>query len=185
MTRWAVAPTRARLAVLLLAVAALPVPLRGQVMRCTEGMKAIADESMQLVVDSLRAARPALDFQRDDQPCVHAKETARAVSRTVGRNYLGTLAGYEFVKAVDGEGYFTIERFVGRRPRDLQRLATALAARRARRLAIEANVSYDVVRTRDGLVLMITSAAGRDDHLALFRRVQPLFAAPPGGAPAR
>lgn len=172
-------------AVALLLLAMLPRPAQSQVMRCTESMSPIPDQSMQRSVDKLKESRPDIRFQSDDQPCRHARETMTALRKTLDRNYLSETTGYEFVKALNGEGYFTVERFMSRNPRDLQRLETALGSRAVRKLRIEANTNYDFFMVPGGIVLMISSAVGHDDNIKLFRQLQPLFSSPGDARPDR
>jgi hypothetical protein len=160
------------LSVLLMSIASQPA--LGQVMRCTDTMPPIPDQSMQRSVDALQK-RPGIRFQSDDHPCRHARETMTALRKTFDRNYLSGISGYEFVKVLNGEGYFTVERFMSRNRHDLQKLETALKSLPARKLKIEANTSYDFFMVPGGIVLMISSAVGHDENGELFRHLRPLF----------
>ena len=174
---------RNSITVLLLALA--PLPSAGQVLRCTEKMQPFADDALQRAVDELKARNPGLSFQADDQPCVHARATVAALRKTLDRNYLSSVGAYEYVKIVNGNSYFTIERFSSGNPTDLAGLETALSKAPSRSLMVEANSVYDYFMDRGGIVLMISSAAGSDKNAELFRGVRRFFAPPTGSASAR
>ena len=154
---------------------ALPASLQAQVQHCADGMRPIADGRLQRAIDQLKTTNPTLEFQPDEHPCQHAKDTILAVSTTLGRNYLTRLSGYEFVKVINGEWYFTIERFNSRVPADLTKLDAALKRRTPRKLAIEANTSYDVFVVGESLVLMTSSGVGYDANSKLFHQIQQTF----------
>jgi hypothetical protein len=153
----------------------LAARLEAQVQDCAERMGPIADGRLQHAIDKLKTANPGLEFQPDEHPCLQVRETILALSRTVGRNYLTRLSGYEFVKIVNGEGYFTIERFKSRAPGDLAALEAALKRRTPHKLAIEANTSYGAFVGGESLVLMTSSGVGSDANSKLFRQIQQTF----------
>jgi len=154
---------------------AFPSALEAQVQYCTEKMRPIADGRLQHAIDNLKTKNPGIEFQPDEHPCLHASETISALSRTLGRNYLTGLSGYEFVKIINGEGYFTIERFKSRARSDLTKLEAALERRTPHKLAIEANTSYEVFVGGESLVLMTSSGVGYDANSKLFHQLQPTF----------
>lgn len=158
----------------LLAVTFL-APLEAQVQACAERMRPITDGRLQRTIDELKTKNSGLEFQPDEHPCQHGRETISALSRTLGRNYLTRLSGYEFVKIINGEGYFTVERFKSLARIDLTKLETALKRRTPRKLAIEANTSYDVFVGGESLVLMISSGVGYDANSKLFHQIQQTF----------
>jgi hypothetical protein len=160
-----------------------PLPALGQVLRCTEMMQPIADDLLKRAVDELKVKSPGIRFQADDQPCVHARATVAALRKTLDRNYLSTVLAYEYVRIVNGDGYFTIERFKSDNPKDLAGLETALNRNQSRRLKIEANTSYEFFMDHGGIVLMISSAAGKEQNAALFRQVRSFFARPLANRP--
>jgi hypothetical protein len=153
----------------------LVLPAQAQVMRCAESMQPIADDSLQRAAAALLAKDPQITFQQDDQPCSQARNTSSALARTVGRNYLTRVSGFEFVNVQRGDSYFTIERFRTGTPGELRKLETALNSRKPRKLKIEANTRYDVFVAGDMLVLMVSSAVGSEENVKLFRHVQQLF----------
>jgi hypothetical protein len=160
-------------AIFSLAVASLPA--HSQVQQCAEGMTPIADGRLQHAVDALKASSPNIELQLDEHPCRHARDTAKALVRTLGRNYLKGMTGYELAKIVNGEAYFTIERIGTRNPKHLQSLANALNNHRPRKLSIEANTSYDYALVDDGILLMISSAVGREENAKMFEQVRQVF----------
>jgi len=147
-------------------------PAKSQVLQCTDGMLPIQDGWLQHSVEKLKLEHPDISFQGRDKPCEQAKYIVKAFSRTLGRNYLKSIAGHEFVKIINGEGYFTIERFKSRHPGDLQAFATALKNNRSRGLRIEANVSYEYFLIGDSIVIMISSFAEWDANSKMFWEVQ-------------
>ena len=66
----------------------LPASVRAQVQHCADGMRPIADGRLQRAIDQLKTKNPTLEFQADERPCQHAKDTISALSATVGRDYL-------------------------------------------------------------------------------------------------
>jgi hypothetical protein len=160
------------------------LPAQAQVLRCTEKMQQIADDWLERSVEALKTQDPQIAFPHDDQPCRHARETSAALVRTVARNYLTGLSGYEFVKVLKGDSYFTIERFTSRMPADLRKLEAALNRNHPRKLRIEANTTYDVFMAGDTLVLMISSAVGADENAKLFRHVQQVFSSAAASVPS-
>ncbi len=147
-------------------------PAEGQVFKCADRMHAIEDNSLQRSLEKLKAEYPTIGFQADDQPCQQAQDTVRALTQTLGRNYLRRIDGYEFAKIINGEEYFTVERFRITNTKDLMALATALKNNRFHKLRIEANTSYEYFLIDDSLVIMISSATGREENSRLFRKVQ-------------
>ena len=156
-------------------LAIVPVPAKSQVLQCTVGMPPIQDDWLQHSVEKLKLEHPDISFQDCDKPCEQASYTVKALNRTLGRNYLKSIAGYEFVKIINGEGYFTVERFKGKRPRDLQALATALKNNRSRTLKIESGTAYKYFLTGDSIVIMISSFAEWDANSKMFWEVQQTF----------
>ncbi|MGB8297401.1 MAG: hypothetical protein WCG85_18395 [Polyangia bacterium] len=145
---------------------------RAQVESCTHNMSAIRDGRLQVAVDTLRAKFPDLVFQADDA-CQRAKVTSSALAATLRRNYLKPLAGFEYVKVVDGEGYFTLERF--RLPKAVARkgLVAALEKCRHCKLEIPENTCMAHFVADDSVVLMISAAAAckaSRDKLQLIER---------------
>ena len=154
---------------------ALPARLEAQVQHCGEKMRPITDGRLQHAIDELRTKNPGLAFQPDERPCLHARETISALSRTLGRNYLSSVSGYEFVKIVNGEGYFTIERFKSRARSELTKLEAALKRRTPHKLAIEANTSYEVFVGDESLILMTSSGLGYEANSKIFHQIQQAF----------
>lgn len=161
----------------LLFLAIVPTSAWSEVLRCVGEMSAIKDEWLHEAVTELKREYPHIAFQHDDQPCQHAKETVSALTRTFGRNHLKSLTGYEFVKVIDGEEYFTVERFESRKAEDLQALSTALQDHPSRKLKIEANTSYEYFLAGHSIVLMISSATGRNKNSGMFCMVRRKFSA--------
>ncbi len=164
-----------RTAAFTLAVVMASAPLGAQVMSCTDGMPPIEDGRLQRSVLELKARNPGIELKHDERPCVHARATISALTRTVSRNFLTRLSGYELAAIVNGEGYFTIERFKSRRSADLAGLDAALSGRASRKLVIEANTVYDLFMAGDTLVLMISSSRGYEANAMLFRQVREMF----------
>ena len=79
------------------------------------------------------------------------------------------------MKIVNGDAYFTIERFESRVPADLTKLDAAMKRRNPRKLAIEANTSYDLFVVGQSLVLMTSSGVGYDANTKLFHQLQETF----------
>jgi hypothetical protein len=159
----------------LFSLAIISLPAHSQVQQCTEGMAPIADGRLRHAVEELKSSSPSIELQRDEQPCQHARDTAKALVRTLGRNYLKGLSGYEFAKIVNGEAYFTVERIRTRNARDLQALAKALNNHRSRKLKIEANTSYDYVLADDSILFMTSSAVGREENSKMFEQLRLVF----------
>jgi FtsZ-binding cell division protein ZapB len=154
---------------------ALPARLEAQVQHCIDRMRPLTDGLLQHAIDELKTKNPGLEFQPDEHPCPHARETISALSRTLGRNYLPSLSGHEFVKIINGEGYFTIERFKSRARIDLTKLEAALNRRTPHKLAVEANTSYEVFVGGETLVLMTSSGVAYDANSNLFHQIQRAF----------
>jgi hypothetical protein len=156
-------------------LAIVSVPAKSQVLQCTDGMPPIRDGWLQHSVEKLKLEHPDIRFQDDDKPCLHARHTVKALNRTLGRNHLKSIAGYEFVVIVNGEEYFTVERFKSKRPRDLQTLATALKNNRSRILTVESFTGYEYFLAGDSIVIMISSATGHIANSKMFWEVQQTF----------
>jgi hypothetical protein len=165
-------------------------PAWAQVETCTQKMPAIRDGRMQAAVDALRAKFPDLVFQAKDaeDPCRRAKMTTSALAATLRRNYLTPLAGFEYVKVIDGEGYFTIERF--QMPNDVarKRLVEALEKCQHCKLEIPENTCMAHFVADDSVVLMISAAAVCKASREKFQLIEQAFlaqTAPSTGHPAR
>jgi hypothetical protein len=156
-------------------LAIVSAPVKSQVLQCTDGMPPIRDGWLQHSVEKLKLEHPHIGFRGDDKPCLHARHTVKSLNRTLGRNHLKSIAGYEFVVIVNGEGYFTVERFKSKHPRDLQALATALKNNPSRILKVEAFTSYEYFMAGDNIVIMISSATAHDINSKMFWEVQQTF----------
>jgi hypothetical protein len=151
------------------------VPAKSQVLQCADGMPPIGDDWLQRSVTKLKLEHPDLTFQSNyNKPCEQAKYTVKAFSRTLGRNYLKNISGYEFVK-VNSEGYFTIERFKINRPEDLQAFVAALKNSRSRTLKIESFTSYEYFFSGDNIVIMLSSVTAHAANSKMFLEVQQTF----------
>ena len=159
-------------AMTLISLAIVSLPAQSQVLQCAERMSSIPDGWLQRSIVELKLEYPNIGFQADDQACQHATDTIKALTKTLGRNYLKGISGYEFAKIINGQEYFTVERFKSRTPKDLQALETALKDNRSHKLKIEANTSYEYFRAGDSIVIMISSATGREDNSKMFRKIQ-------------
>jgi hypothetical protein len=146
-----------------------------QVLRCSERMSLIRDGVLQRSIDKLKSLHPSVTFQTNDQPCQHARDTVSALVRTVGRNHLTHVSGYELVKVLNGEGYFTIERFASGDAGSLRALESALKRRNPHKLAVEANAYYAVFMSGSTIVLMTSSGIGHESNKAMFEQVQQYF----------
>ncbi len=145
--------------------------VRAQVSQCTQKMSPIPGEALQRSIDLLKAKFPALTFPTEE-PCGHAKATVQALTRTLRRNYLKSLVGYDLVKIVSGESYFTVERFKVGNPKDLRGLASALKGCNFCGLEIEASTCLDHFVTADSVVLMTSSAVGCSDNVEKFKLIR-------------
>ena len=159
-------------------------PAQGQVAQCLQSVPKLSpfqDGWLQRSVDELKAKHPALTFQREE-PCGHAKATVNALARTLRRNYLKSITGYELVKLVSGDYYFTVERFRLRGPKDLDLLKKALKSCHLCKLEIEENTCLDHFFSADSAVFMISSAAGCKDNAEKFRLIQQSFLSSEGAS---
>lgn len=156
------------------ALAVSPASARAQVQTCAPKMQPIRDGRLQAAVDALRTKFPHLVFQADDA-CLRAKVTTRALAATLRRNYLRAVDGFEYVKVVDGEGYFTLERF--RLPKDVDRKRLALALEKCQhcKLEISENTCTAHFLADDSVVLMVSAAAACMEKL---RRVEQAYKRP-------
>jgi hypothetical protein len=153
-----------------------PTSASAQVETCAQKMVAIQDGRLQAAVDTLRAKFPDLVFQADDA-CRRAKVTTSALTATLRRNYVSPPAGFEYVKVVDGEGYFTIERF--RLPKAVarKRLVGALEKCQHCKLEIPENTCMAHFVADDSVVLMISAAAACKTSLEKFQLIERAFLA--------
>ena len=159
-------------------LAIVSIPTKSQVLQCTDGMPPIRGDWLQRSVEKLKLEHPNISFQDREKPCEQARVTVRALNWTLGRNYLKSISGYEFVKIINGEGFFLVEHFKSKRPRDLQALATAMKSNRSHRLEIKANVSFEYFLADDSFVIMTSSSAGREANAKMFWELQQTFPSP-------
>lgn len=174
-------PVMGFLAVLAASASAI-APAHGQVSSCSSGMLPIPDGRLQRSVDELKVKNPDLTFQAED-PCGQAKATTRALRRTLHRDYLKRAAGYEFVKVLRGDWYFTIERFRIPNPADRRGLVAAL--RRCGphcKLAIEENTCLRHFVAGDDAVFMVSAAAACRGSAEKFLQVKDYFLSLDGAA---
>jgi ATP/maltotriose-dependent transcriptional regulator MalT len=152
-------------------------PAWAQVETCTQKMPAIRDGRLQAAVDALRAKFPDLVFQAKDaeDPCRRAKVTTSALAATLRRNYLTPLAGFEYVKVIDGEGYFTIERFQMPNDAARKRLVEALEKCQHCKLEIPENTCMAHFVADDSVVLMISAAAVCKASREKFQLIEQAF----------
>jgi hypothetical protein len=146
-------------------------PAQGQTTSCTEGMSPIPDGRLQHAMSLLKAMYPDVAFQGDEEPCRHARETINALRRTLRRNYLTHVIGYEVSKVIDGDEYFTVERFRSSSSRQMRSLDRALQNSGSKKLKGEANTNYEHFVIGDTVVLMICSARGCQESVKKFGTV--------------
>lgn len=151
-----------------------PRPVQ-QVQSCPDGPDAIRDRRLDRAIGTLTRRVPQLRFQPDDEPCLHLKTSIRVLARTVRKDYLTGLSGYEFVKIVHGEGYLQVERFRSSAPRDLEQLRDALLARAPRSLVTEASTRYSVFVSSGDLILMVSSATGYEANAKLMDEIRRVY----------
>jgi hypothetical protein len=159
-------------------LAIVSIPAKSQVLQCTDGMPPIRDGWLQHSVEKLKLEHPDISFQGREEPCEQVRATVRAFNWALGRNYLKSITGYEFVKIINGEGFFLVEHFKSKRPRDLQALATALKSNRSHKLEIKANVSFEYFLAGDSIVIMMSSSAERNTNAKMFWELQQTFPLP-------
>jgi hypothetical protein len=152
-----------------------PALAQSQILQCINQMPPISDDWLQRSVEKLKLAYPGISFQSDDNPCQQARDTIKALTKTLGRNYLKNISGYEYVKIINGDEYFTLERFRSKNQKELQALATGLNKNWSHKLKIESNTSYEFFLASDSIVIMISSATGRKANSKLFRDVRKTF----------
>ena len=162
--------------VFVLSIVSMPAHAQVQVLKCTDEMPPISDDWLQRAVVKLNLAHHDISFQADDNPCHQATDTIKALNRTLGRNHLKDTSGYEFVKVINGEEYFTVERFKSKNQEDLQALATGLKENSSHKLKIESNTTYEYFLVSDTIVIMISSATGREANSKMFWEVRQAFA---------
>lgn len=150
-------------------------PAQSQVLRCTEKMRSISDDLLQRAVDDLKSKHPGISFQTGDPACWHKKYTVNALTATLSRNYLKNVSGYELVAIVNGNGYFTVERFKSQNPKDLLPLEIALKNCHFCKLQIEANTRLEYFLTGDSIVFMISSVLGGEENSKLFHQMRQFF----------
>lgn len=149
-----------------------PAPL---VQSCPDGPRAVGDGRLDRALGEIKRQSPHLQFQLDDAPCLHAKATVKALARTVRKDYLTSLTGYEFLKIVNGDGYLLVERFRSSSPQALDQLRDALLAREPRSLAGEAATRYDVFVSGGDLILMVSSATGYEANVKLIGEIRRVY----------
>jgi len=166
---------------LLVALAVPGAPADAQVMRCTENMPPIADERLQAALDLLKTTYPSIEFPVDERPCTHAAAVVATLHATLSQNYLKNAVGYEFAKIVNGDTYFTVERFRIDSPKRLRGVTRTMNADQSRKLRTKANTVYDYFVADNTIVIMISDASGRARNAELFRQVRQSFdaSAPP------
>lgn len=152
-----------------------PAPTAPRVAQCTEGMRPIADGRLERAVESLGARHPDLAFSTESA-CAQARETARALRRTLRRDHLKGAVGYEFVMVVRGESYFTMERFRMPKASDLRELESALQRCGPHcKLSIEENTCLRYFVSDRDVLLMISSATGCRANTELFEEARAYF----------
>jgi hypothetical protein len=170
-----------------------PLTARAQVQTCAQKMPAMRDGRLQAAVDTLRAKFPDLVFQAQDtkdakdteDACLRAKATTRALAATLRQNYLTPLVGFEFVKVIDGEGYFTVERFRLPKRDARNRLAAALEKCQHCKLEIPENTCMSHFVTDDSVVFMISAAAVCKTSREKFQLIERAFVVQPVPSTAR
>ena len=163
------------LIVFFLSIVSVPAQAQVQVLQCTDKMPLISDDWLQHSVVKLKLAHPDISFQADVNPCQQATDTTMALTKTLGRNHLKNISGYEFVKIINGEEYFTVERFKSKNPKDLQALATGLKKNSSHKLKIESNTCYEYFLASDNIVIMISSATGCEANSKMFWELHQTF----------
>lgn len=157
-----------------IAVASTAPSACAQVAACARKMSVIGDGRLQTAIDRLRAQFPHLNF-RAERACDQAKLTVNALASSLRRDYLKSLAGFEYVTVVDGDGYFTIERFRLPKPAARHRFVAALDECPNCKLQIPENTCLAHFADDDSVVLMISAAAACKASREKFEVVERAF----------
>lgn len=152
-----------------------PAPQPPPAQPCLDSLRAIGDDRLPRAFGALQRLEPGLRFQPDGEPCLHMKSSLKILGRTVRKDYLAGLSGYEYVKIVNGAGYLLVERFRSREPRELEQLRDALLARTPRTLATEASTRYDAFVSGGDLILMVSSATGYEANGRLMEELRRVY----------
>lgn len=163
------------IATLLFALCSLSA--QSQVLRCIEKMAPIKDDLLQRAMLDLKLKHASIGFQIDDDACSHLKDTRTALKQTLPRDYLKNISGYEYVKIINGESYFTVERFKLRNPKEMLDLADALKKCQPCKLKIKANTSLEHFSVDGSMLISISSAIGRETNSTLFQQAGQYFLA--------
>lgn len=170
-------------ALALIAAAPAPAPSQGEVAQCTRGMLPIPDNKLRRSIDELKRMAPELSF-RTEEPCGQERATARALTRTLHKDHLKRVVGYELVKILHARGYFTVERFRMAKPNDVRALEVALDQCEPRcKLKIEENTCLRHFVVGEDVVFMVSSAIGCNESIEKLRLIEGLFSSSPERSP--
>lgn len=154
----------------------VPFAATGGGSACDYDRPTAAASGFESAVADLRSKFPDVEIQRDDDPCLQARNTARAIGRTLGRNrHLESLSAYQAVTVARGEGYFSIEVFEMSDRTAINAFDAALTAYPSRKLKVEANTVYEHFVVGENLVLLVSSAANRRSNEPLMQAVRAAF----------
>jgi hypothetical protein len=163
-----------------LLLGAFPAGAQAQVAACTKRMAAIGDGKLQAAADALRTKFPTLELQSDDA-CARMKSTTRALTATLGRNLPRSVTGFEYVRVIEGEAYFTLERFRLGKADQRKRLDAALQKCGHCKLKIPENTCHAHFVAGDSVVLLIAGATGCKTSMDKLPLIEQAFA---GAVPA-
>ena len=154
---------------------------QSQVTQCVEKMSPIKDGLLQRFAVELKLKHPEVDFGEDGPPCEAAARTVKNLKKTIEKNYLKRISGYEHLKGSIGEVVFTVDHFKSSNLGALQALNAALSARRSSLLAIEAPTKYGFFLTHDSFVIIFFYGMKPDDlEPMVFQALKEVFLGPYG-----
>jgi len=159
----------------------------GQTQGCLIKLAPIKDTFLKTAVTGFLKNHTDFSLYTDEFPCSHLQFIARAFSSTLRRDYLSNhIQGYETATFLWKDGHFSIERFIFKNKKALQRMESTLKQRKYNDLVVKSVMHYDYFVFESNIFFLIAEASGCEEnarfsiwkeHARLFREIERDFMA--------
>jgi len=165
----------------------------GQTQGCPEKLIPVKDTFLQSIIIDFQKKRTDSSLYKDEFPCSHLKFVTRAFDSTLRRDYLSNhIQGYETATLSWKDRFFSIERFVFKNKKALQRMESALKQRKYNDLVVKSVMRYGYFVFENNIVFLIAEVSGCEEdvwlstwkeYARLFKEIEQDFIAAATAAP--
>jgi hypothetical protein len=135
----------------------------------------LKDSVLREAIEQVTASRPAIEFVTEASPCVHARQIANALDRTIDKRAFSLVPSHSF-SLIKNEGhFFSVERFVFKSGKTAALVGKSLKNRSVHTLQVESFTLYDCIVIGNNVILFIADRDSYHFNQALFNEIKDKF----------